>query len=127
MMSMLKMRMKLFKNQKGLTLVELLAVIVILGVIAAIAIPAIGSTIENARNNADVQSANMLEEAALLWANTANPTGLAGGTPAAGTITVAQLQGTGYIREEVTTSDGGAFTITLTFTAGTGWTAAVTY
>lgn len=34
---------KLLKNQKGFTLVELLAVIVILGIIAAIAIPSIGA------------------------------------------------------------------------------------
>ena len=32
----------LLKNEKGLTLIELLAVIVILGIIAAIAIPRIG-------------------------------------------------------------------------------------
>ena len=37
------------KDQKGLTLIELLAVIVILAIIAAIAIPAIGNVIENSR------------------------------------------------------------------------------
>jgi len=37
------------KNQKGLTLIELLAVIVILAIIAAIAIPAIGNIINNSR------------------------------------------------------------------------------
>ncbi|WP_017381172.1 prepilin-type N-terminal cleavage/methylation domain-containing protein [Paenisporosarcina sp. TG-14] len=37
------------KEQKGLTLIELLAVIVILAIIAAIAIPAIGNIIENSR------------------------------------------------------------------------------
>ena len=37
------------KEQKGLTLIELLAVIVILAIIAAIAIPAIGGIIENSR------------------------------------------------------------------------------
>ncbi|ANU16936.1 hypothetical protein BBI11_07840 [Planococcus maritimus] len=37
------------KDQKGLTLIELLAVIVILAIIAAIAIPAIGNIIENSR------------------------------------------------------------------------------
>ncbi|WP_153721339.1 prepilin-type N-terminal cleavage/methylation domain-containing protein [Sporosarcina cascadiensis] len=40
---------KKLKNEKGLTLVELLAVIVILGIIAAIAIPAIGNIIDNSR------------------------------------------------------------------------------
>jgi len=40
------------KDQKGLTLIELLAVIVILAIIAAIAIPAIGNIIENSRLSA---------------------------------------------------------------------------
>jgi len=40
------------KEQKGLTLIELLAVIVILAIIAAIAIPAIGNIISNSRHNA---------------------------------------------------------------------------
>ena len=40
------------QNEKGLTLVELLAVIVILGIIAAIAIPAIGNIITNSKVNA---------------------------------------------------------------------------
>jgi type IV pilus assembly protein PilA len=37
------------KDQKGLTLIELLAVIVILAIIAAIAIPAIGNIISNSK------------------------------------------------------------------------------
>ena len=40
---------KLVKNEKGLTLIELLAVIVILAIVAAIAVPAIGNIIENSR------------------------------------------------------------------------------
>lgn len=40
------------KDQKGMTLIELLAVIVIIAIIAAIAIPAIGNIIENSRNGA---------------------------------------------------------------------------
>ncbi|MBY0222518.1 type II secretion system protein [Sporosarcina aquimarina] len=43
---------KKLKNEKGLTLVELLAVIVILGIIAAIAVPAIGNIIDNSRAKA---------------------------------------------------------------------------
>lgn len=51
---------KRIKNEKGLTLIELLAVIVILAIIAAIAIPAIGNIINNTRDKAvlsDVQAA----------------------------------------------------------------------
>ncbi|MEQ6047585.1 prepilin-type N-terminal cleavage/methylation domain-containing protein [Lysinibacillus capsici] len=40
------------KNEKGLTLVELLAVIVILAIVAAIAIPAINNVIDNSRYKA---------------------------------------------------------------------------
>ena len=40
------------KNERGLTLIELLAVIVILAVVAAIAIPAIGNVIDNSRYKA---------------------------------------------------------------------------
>ncbi|PKR76942.1 pilus assembly protein [Halalkalibacillus sediminis] len=40
---------RLFKNQKGVTLVELLAVIIILGIIALIAVPAIASVIDDSR------------------------------------------------------------------------------
>ncbi|MFJ3387394.1 MULTISPECIES: prepilin-type N-terminal cleavage/methylation domain-containing protein [unclassified Lysinibacillus] len=48
---------KLLKNQKGLTLIELLAVIVILAIIAAIAIPAIGNVISNSKDKAILSDA----------------------------------------------------------------------
>lgn len=48
---------KRIKNEKGLTLIELLAVIVILAIVAAIAIPAIGNIIENSRSKAVVSDA----------------------------------------------------------------------
>jgi len=46
---MMKLLKKRLKNEKGLTLIEVLAVIVILAIVAAIAIPAIGNMIENSR------------------------------------------------------------------------------
>lgn len=55
------------KSDKGLTLVELLAVIVILGIIAAIAVPAIGKIIENNRIKATKSEAIIAMEAAKLY------------------------------------------------------------
>ena len=49
---MKKWLQKRLKNEKGLTLVELLAVIVILGIIAAIAVPSIGNIITNSKVSA---------------------------------------------------------------------------
>ncbi|MEK5078940.1 prepilin-type N-terminal cleavage/methylation domain-containing protein [Solibacillus sp. FSL W7-1436] len=54
---MFKTLKKRIKNEKGLSLVELLAVIVILGIISAIAVPAIGSIIENTRDKAILSDA----------------------------------------------------------------------
>lgn len=51
---------KYVNNQKGLTLVELLAVIVILGIIAAIAVPSIGSIIDNSKKDAHVANAQQM-------------------------------------------------------------------
>lgn len=58
--------MKQLKNQRGLTLVELLAVVVILAIIAAIAAVAIGNVINNSRDKAALSDAIMIVEGAKL-------------------------------------------------------------
>ncbi|WP_420796508.1 type II secretion system protein [Alkalihalophilus pseudofirmus] len=65
---MIKKWLKQTKNEKGLTLVELLAVVVILGIIAAIAVPSIGGIIENSKKDAAISNAQQVLSAARLYA-----------------------------------------------------------
>jgi type IV pilus assembly protein PilA len=65
---MLQKLKKRIKNQRGMTLVELLAVIVILGIISAIAIPSIGKVIENSKRDAIRADALQILNAAKLYA-----------------------------------------------------------
>jgi type IV pilus assembly protein PilA len=112
--------MKFVKNQKGLTLVELLAVIVILGVIAAIAVPAISNTIANSRANADQQTIHLLEDTAIRYAIERNiPTTVT-------QVDVDQLVANGFLREKVGSqvNTGTIYeSVTVAFTAAAGWTA----
>lgn len=58
---------KQLKDERGLTLVELLVVVVILGIIAAIAVVAIGGIIENSKKDAMVADAKQMVSAAKLY------------------------------------------------------------
>ncbi len=55
------------KNNKGVTLVELLIVIVVMGIIAAFAIPAVGTIIENTQKDSILADALAIENAAKLY------------------------------------------------------------
>ena len=57
----------MIKNNKGVTLVELLIVIVVMGIIAAFAIPAVGTIIENTNKDAVVSDALAIENGARLY------------------------------------------------------------
>lgn len=62
------------KNKKGFTLVELLAVIVILGVLLMIAVPAVQNVIKKAKNNATQKQAELFIDAAKKMAIIDEPT-----------------------------------------------------
>ncbi|HZG88492.1 competence type IV pilus major pilin ComGC [Paenibacillus sp.] len=110
---------KLLKNQKGLTLVELLAVIVILGVIAAIAVPSIGGIIANSKTSADTQSVALIKEAAERYAYDKNL------ATSVTSVTIADLVSNGYLKSApVEQATGKAYTtVAVAWANATGWTA----
>lgn len=62
----MKKLQNVIKNQKGMTLIELLAVVVILAIIAAVAVPSIGKIIDNSRDDSNRSNALLIINAAKL-------------------------------------------------------------
>ncbi|MDO7872715.1 type II secretion system protein [Enterococcus casseliflavus] len=61
---------KLLKDERGLSLVELLAVVVILAIIAGIGVIAIGNVIQNSREDAVISEVQQAYAAAVLYHST---------------------------------------------------------
>lgn len=111
---------KFLKNEKGLTLVELLAVIVILGIVAAIAIPSIGSIIQKSKEDA-------VKADAITVINAAKTYVAANGVPAVATAgdptaTITQANLSNYVSNVKLTN---GYTVQVS-TAGTEYTITAT-
>jgi len=90
---------RLYRDQRGLTLIELLAVIVILAIIAAIAIPSIGGIINKTKKEAHRANAQMIIDGARFKVTTEgfNPDTTGGNVQ---TITLEQIVSAGYLDKE---------------------------
>ena len=93
---------KTMRREDGFTLVELLAVIVILGIILAIAIPAIGNVISKSDTKAKAAEYDLVIDAARLYFTTDE-----GRSNTDGKITVGGLIDAGYLEEPAS----GEFTL----------------
>jgi type IV pilus assembly protein PilA len=111
-----KMLKKFLKNDKGLTLVELLAVIVILGIIAAIAVPSIGGIINKSKDDAKVAEAiQIINAARLAYAEDSDVTRWThGGTVASGTGAPEEVLASSGLSTYLSKVENTDYVVTLT-------------
>ena len=119
--------MKQLKNERGLTLVELLAVIVILAIIAAIAAVAIGNVINNSKDKAILSDAVTIIDGAKIAIM--DDVGTKGVGEAADTVTLGKDELTPYVElsEEKWKSGNVETKVTVTEDPTKGTSYKITY
>lgn len=115
MLMKMRSRMSKHNNQKGFTLVELMVVVVIIGILVAIAVPVYNSVTEKAELSAMEANLRTIDGAIMMYA--ANNDG------AAATQALLMTDGAEYLKEWPTSPGSysivdGVATVTLTAAAG---------
>lgn len=127
---MLTKKIRFATNQRGMTLIELMAVVVILGILATVAGAAVVNSFDKTKTNSQASSKQVITEAVQRYVMDNNMTV----TSTAQDITATDLVNGGYLREvpknpagedlakvTVATSASGGLTITYLTTGNTNW------